>query len=183
MTTPQSNLSFSEEEWRSILDGFYEVSNLGRIRRAKIGKMTAATEIGRVVGTWLSTPNKSSKGGYCLCHLSCDNKVKNYTVHKLVAEAFLGPRPAGMEVNHKDGVKTNNRSDNLEYVTKKNNAEHAIKTGLYKIGERHWKAKITESQVLKIRSLNLTTSAIARMFNLTQDHVRMIRRRRIWKMI
>jgi hypothetical protein len=58
-------------------------------------------------------------------------------VHALVAEAFICPRPKGMEVNHKDGVKTNNHFSNLEWLTRRGNAEHARDMGLLATGERH----------------------------------------------
>ncbi len=53
-------------------------------------------------------------------------------MHWLVAEAFLGKRPKKHTINHKDGNKTNNDINNLEYVTSSENTEHAIKLGLYK---------------------------------------------------
>ena len=73
-------------------------------------------------------------------------------VHRLVAEAFHGPCPDGCEVNHKDGDKLNNRPENLEYVTRSQNAKHAFATGLRDCsGENAGRAILTEVQVLAIR--------------------------------
>jgi hypothetical protein len=70
-----------------------------------------------------------------------------------VAEAFLGPIPNGREVNHKNGVKTDNRAGNLEYMTRRENLQHAKRLGLLdNEGERNPMAKLTAEQVLQIRS-------------------------------
>lgn len=59
-----------------------------------------------------------------------DNICKSYLVHRIVAETFL-PNPNNLPtVNHKDGNKLNNRLDNLEWMTRSDNQQHAIKTGL-----------------------------------------------------
>lgn len=123
------------EEWRTFSDGIYEVSNLGNVRRAVDGINTHAGRAKKV---------SLSGNGYLIFGHCVNGKRKNILVHRAVAEAFLGPCPSGMQVNHKDGNKTNNRVDNLEYVTVSGNAKHAIKMGLASApterarGERHW---------------------------------------------
>lgn len=57
---------------------------------------------------------------------------KNFRIHKLVAEAFIGPRPKGLTINHINGIKTDNNIGNLEYVTLKENVRHAVDMGLIK---------------------------------------------------
>jgi hypothetical protein len=82
-----------------------------------------------------------------------DKHGMNHYVHRLVAEAFLGPCPEGQEVNHKDVNRGNNRLDNLEYVTSSRNKIHAGEMrGSYR-GERHSQAKLTEQDVREIRRL------------------------------
>ena len=61
---------------------------------------------------------------------SMNGKKSNPCTHILVAKAFLGPRPKGMVINHKDGNNLNNAAKNLEYVTPKRNQEHASEMGL-----------------------------------------------------
>lgn len=166
------------EEWRPILDGLYEVSNTGRIRRAAPGR---STWVGRELKAQL-IPN-----GYLHVMPVINGKNRNMYVHHLVSEAFLGPCPEGYEVNHRDGNKTNNQADNLEYVTRKENMQHAIAHGLaphliakpktpkmpkerqLPRGENHWthlhpervprgdqrpyNTKVTQVQVNEIRAL------------------------------
>jgi hypothetical protein len=79
---------------------------------------------------------------------------RRFSVHGLVAAAFIGPRPDGMQINHKNGIKSDNRLANLEYVTQSENMKHAFATGLQSnLGERHSQAKLTEGKVMKIREM------------------------------
>lgn len=95
------------------------MSNLGHVRRIKAGH---GAQVGRVLqGTiWYDYPAVS---------LTVDCKTTWYSVHKLVARAFIGPCPKGKEVNHKDLNKLNPRADNLEYLTRPQNAIHAHRNG------------------------------------------------------
>lgn len=104
------------EAWKDIkgFEGIYQISNMGRVKSFK------ADPNGRILSI------KNSKGDYLnivLCH---GNKRRSVKVHRLVAEAFI-PNPDNKpEVNHKDGNKQNNRADNLEWVTRRENHRHAL---------------------------------------------------------
>lgn len=102
----------------------------------------------------------------CLCVGSL-----NRYVHRIVAELFIAPCPPGMEVNHRDGNKLNNRVENLEYVTRKQNMEHAKNIGHLRNGERIHNAKLNPSVVLEIRELRrekkTAYNKIAKMFGIT----------------
>ena len=78
---------------------------------------------------------------------------KPRAIHVLIASAFHGPRPGGMEVNHRDGIKANNRPCNLEYVTRSENMKHCFRSGLGNspTGERHHMTSLTEVQVARLR--------------------------------
>ena len=109
------------EEWRPIIDGDYAVSSLGRVRREKPGRKTWPGKIIR---------SSSTPTGYLTHTLCLAGKPRTYYVHQLVALAFIGPRPIGKDINHKDGVKHHNAYENLEYVSRKENMAHAHAMGL-----------------------------------------------------
>lgn len=111
------------EEWRRIEDSPYEVSNLGNVRRWEAGKGTRAG--------WPLIPSIASTG-YPVVTLCISGRRRVQYVHRLVARAFLGEPPAGMLVNHIDGDKTHSALTNLEYVTRSQNAVHALTTGLFR---------------------------------------------------
>ena len=92
-------------------------------------------------------------GGYLFVYLSDGFSRKMHTVHSLVAEAFLGPRPTNHVVNHVDGNKTNNSLWNLEYCSYSENNKHAHRIGLASsVGVRHSRARLTDTLVREIRS-------------------------------
>lgn len=107
----------NSEEWRWIpgFENEYSVSNHGRVR-SHLRKPR-----------YLSTRSLSTNG-YSLIKL----RGKTVYIHMVVAEVFLGPRPEGFEINHKDLNKTNNDVSNLEYVTHSENMEHAYRAGRFK---------------------------------------------------
>lgn len=84
-----------------------------------------------------------------------DNERKMRLVHRLVALAHLGVADKGWEVNHKDADKSNNRVENLEWVTKKGNTSHAVENNLYNPakGEEHFNSVLTKEKVDKILEL------------------------------
>lgn len=148
-------------EWVTI-PGFdvYEAHPDGRIRR---------------IGGNEVKPYISRRNGYAQCSTSIRGKTGTIRWHKLVALAFLGPRPDGMQINHKDGCKTNNRAENLEYCTQSQNMKHAYATGLEVPlrGEERKHSKLTTAVVLRIIELEgtATHSKIAAQFGTTRKNV------------
>lgn len=148
----------NEEVWREVIrHPGYVVSNAGRVR-APSGRYLKARTV---------------KSGYRMVHLG--------HVHALVCEAFHGPRPTGMDVNHKDGVKTNNNACNLEWVTRSENIKHAIRLGLFSPpvlrGEENPRAGLTQAQAGHIRQLyrdGMGTTALARKYRIDQASIRLV---------
>ena len=115
------NSDDATEEWRPVVgyEGNYEVSSLGRIRGLIPHTKYA---VGRIL-----TPY-SGRQGYVSVSLCRDGKRYTVPVHRIVTQAFLGPRPTGYTVNHKNRNKRDNSTRNLEYVTRKENTWHAART-------------------------------------------------------
>lgn len=123
-----------KEIWKPIFRGVYEASNKGRIRRTR-DKYVLSHFVQRYAAVG--------------CHI---NDIRHQRlVHRLVAEAFLGPCPRGKEVNHKNGRRLDNRPENLEYVTAAENKAHAVANGFVSHGDRHPNSKLTAAEVRQIR--------------------------------
>lgn len=172
-------------KWKNVrgYEGYYQVSNLGHVKRVK---PASGTYYGKLLKPIVRHSSQSSRKTYpCVTvSLSKDGKLRIFHVSRLVAAAFIGPCPAGLQVNHKDGDTFNNASWNLEYVTNKENAQHAVNLGLYVRGVDHLSAKIAEDDVRKIRCLVLkgwTMQAIADKYKLHISTVWAMVHRKTWK--
>lgn len=136
------------ERWLPVVgyEGWYEVSDQGRVRRVKAAP-------GAQVG-YILQPARMQIGYHMvtLSKNSSKNRERKY-VHDLVAAAFVGPRPKGQQINHKDGDKARSWADNLEYVTQAENARHASRLGLMPRGTKNGQAKLTDDDVREMRRL------------------------------
>lgn len=135
------------EEWRAVTgyEGFYEVSDLGRVR--SLDRAVRSRGGFRLTRGCLLKPQKHSRG-YAQVGLG----RRTALVHRLVLDAFRGPCPDGMEGCHNNGVRTDNRLDNLRYDTPVSNAQDRRVHGTNGAGECNAKAKLTSEQVAEIRA-------------------------------
>lgn len=156
-------MKYPSEEWKIIKDfPDYAVSSYGRVMR--INKGANNTRVGKILC--------SSSVPYRAVNLYRNKKRRRAWIHQLVAIAFLGPYPPGKEVNHKNGNKTDNRKDNLEYVTHLENQRHAIEK--YRRGSSNGNAKLTKDDVqkiLKLRKEGWTEKKMAEMFNVSASGI------------
>ena len=119
------------ERWKPVTghEGIYEVSNHGRVRSVDRTVTRSDGQVHRRKGKLLRTP--LNQRGYQVVNLCIQGKCQIRTVHSLIAETFIGTRPEGMEVCHNDGIKTNNRVDNLRYGTRSDNTLDKVRHGTH----------------------------------------------------
>lgn len=175
----------ARERWLPIpeWEGFYEVSNLGRVRsldrtltvRNNQGGLSQKAFAGKILSP------KLTQFGYHTVALCRDGKMRHHFVHRLVCAAFIGPRPAGHEVAHGNAVRTDNRLTNLRWATKKENGEDKVAHGNSPAGERHGSHKLTEAGAREIiatkgiKRSGARTRALARKYGISVATVHSVR--------
>lgn len=167
-----------DKKWKTLkFHKNYKVSNYGRVKNKTTGRILRN--------------RKSSSGQYPTVAITVNGKVKNFYVHRLVAEYFIGECPEGHLVNHINPDRMNayyNAVWNLEYVTQKENMRHAHRVGLCnsKKGIECHFSKLNENDILKIRKLDkngVSQKRIAEKFNTDCSNVNIIVNRKTWKHI
>lgn len=144
--------------------------------------VTREGEVWSFISNKFLKPFKSSKGYFSVELKSIDGSAtKTYKVHRLTLKAFSSPLNNHYEVNHIDGNKGNNKLENLEWCTGKENVCHAFQTGLRSHkGVKHPRAKLTEKDILDIRSSALKGVELAKLFKVSNTTISDIRRNKIW---
>ena len=159
------------ELWRTVPDyENYHVSNFGRVKSFYNGKVTILKP----------ALNKQGYLEICLCKNATQ---KSFRVNRLVARAFIPNLDNKPQVNHIDGHKLNNYVGNLEWSTGAENSQHAFATGLAKSGEEHPDAKLTNEQVVYIRTNpdGLSGTRLAKNFNVTPTAISRIQLGKTYK--
>lgn len=165
-----------EIEWADIagFEGAYQVSLCGKVRslpRMIIrGNGARQTIRGRIL------KYSRLRNGYLKVSLVNMGVYRHFTVHKLVAEAFLGDRPKGYQVAHKNGIKTDNRKENLYYATPSENMIDSYRLGERVPGEGHPTAKLSNQDVREIIMADGAQAQIAARYGIAQSRVSQIKR-------
>lgn len=175
---------YTDEEWKDIPDfEGYQVSSFGRVRgidRLRKGKtgfrLTRGQEMKQVI-------NKKGYPEVRLRKQGCHTRL----VHKLVASAFLIKPEDCTQINHVNGIKTDNRVVNLQWVTQSENQLHAYKLGLQpsRSGERNGRATLTDKKVTDLKELynsGKPIKEVAEIMNINLHTARQIIAGRTWKL-
>jgi hypothetical protein len=146
-----------KEEWRDVIgyEGLYRVSSFGNVY-SFVKKRTL-------------TPSINGRG-YFLVGLTKNKVVKSINVHRLIATAFIKAN-GKPQVNHIDGNKLNNHSDNLEWVTQNENMQHAYDKGLQK-PSHHQKQMVSqyckENYSKKVVQMDMSGKLVAEYYSLSE---------------
>ncbi len=153
------------EIWKPIVGtkGFIEVSSEGRVRSLLRGSP-------RVLKT------QTDKKGYHRLRVTIEREKMCYKVHREVAKAFIPNHDNLPQVNHKDGNKSNNAVDNLEWISNKDNAHHAIENGLW---ENVFEGSRRENESRKRPVIGYFTPDISRRFESVSEAERFVGSRHI----
>ena len=179
MTDLLAALESASEVWLPIagFEGLYEVSDLGRVRSLK-GRHGQ--------GKVLAPKLPDYKHQYKAVSLHKNGKRSRRHVHRLVADAFIGPRPhPDSQMRHLNGDRGDNRATNLKWGTALENASDRTKHGRSLAGVRHTQAKLTNADVRRIRALAYTMSQrkLAAKFGVSQKTVWRIIHRGNWQCV
>lgn len=172
------------EEWLPVpgYEDYYEVSNTGKVRsfdRIVPTKGGLRTSKGKMLSHCVH-----KKSGYPYVNLHLNGKGNTFQIHQLVALAFIGERPEGFETCHNNGVRTDNRVENLRYDTPKGNQNDRKIHGTNSFGEGIHQSKITEKDVREIRRLRengLFYYQIAELFPISKAEVHLICKNKRWQ--
>jgi len=160
----------SSEVWKVCLDDpRYEVSDLGRIRR-KLNKR-------------IRKPSTAGQGYYSIV-VSTKGKNIGHYIHRLVAKAFLGAIPKGMEVSHKNGNKKDNRASNLVLESHKDNVQRRYIHGTHYKGVNNPSAKLSKTDVeliRKQRSKGAALKVLATTFGVSMQQISRICLHQNWQ--
>ena len=172
------------EIWKDIPDyeGIYKISNLGRIKSLERKCKTKGGSM-RTIKQRIKKPTKRPDG-YLQIQLNKNKKRQIKFIHRLELEVFFGLNN-DLQCNHKNGTKDDNRLENLEWMTRSQNVQHAFDVLGRKPanGEDIGTSKLTSKEVREIRNLNgkLLQREIGALYGVNQQNVSNIINNQTWK--
>lgn len=170
-----------KEIWKDVVgyEDKYQVSNMGKIR--SLICTNGKRKIPRILKM------RDNTHGYLNVDLSRDGVVSTKRLSRLIAEAFRSSNhdKTKNQVNHKNGIKTDNRAINLEWTTQNENMQHAKANRLLAYGERIYAHKLKEKDIYSIFKIRInmgkTHKAIGELFGVTDGCIKSILHRESWK--
>lgn len=161
------------EEFRDIegYDGYYQISNLGRVKNKVRGKILS----NHIVNT-----------NYYMVDLYLNKVRKKYYIHRLVASAFIPTIEGKLWVNHKNFIRLDNRLENLEWCNPSENVQHSYDNGANPKGSLRRSTKLTEQQVIEIKHKlkdRIKQYVIANEYGVSYVTISDIKREIYWKQI
>jgi len=159
------------EIWKDISEyKGYQISNRGRIKSFQ-----------KNPNGIIMKPSESNLGYLTISFYNSDGE-KRFYVHRLVAKFFKPNFFNKPHINHKNGIKTDNRVENLEWITPSENNQHAYNVGLKKAnGENNGRSKLNSFQVRVIRkTVGLNNTELSRIFNISRTVISLIKSNKIW---
>lgn len=173
------------EVWKDIygFEGYYQISNTGLVK--SLQRTIFSKYRNRILREIIKVCPVNHRG-YPRVQLTNASIKKIYSVHRLVAITFI-PNPLNLpEVNHKNGIKSDNRLDNLEWCDKAFNERHASDNNLKLKGSKHKMAILDENQVFEIRkeiAAGVKQKLIALRFGVSVPTISSIKHKRNWSHI
>jgi hypothetical protein len=165
------------EIWKPILgfEGFYECSSFGNFRSVRGGK---GTRFHKPIKTW------QSDRGYARIELRVNRKRHKVFAHRLIAKTFFGD--SDLTVNHKNGIRHDNRIENLEFLSSGDNTRHAARITGRNQGEKHGRAKLNNADAKAIRiqrESGQRVADIAKQYGVARSTISMLLTGKNWSSI
>ena len=162
------------EIWKDV-KGFEksnEISSLGRLRTKD--RLIKHSKFGTANLKRRYKKFRLNRDGYLRCNIKENGKSKDLTMHRIIAQAFI-PNPKNYRnINHINGIKTDNRIENLEWCTSSQNIQHAVKTRLVK-------TKLTDKEAIEIHDSNLSTRKLAKKYGVSNSITWRIKNEKAYK--
>ena len=177
-------------DWKDIpeLDNLYKINSDGVVMSKDRKVKSSIQKTGYRLHKGKIKHSQDNGNGYKQIYVQINKRRKILYIHRLVAQAFI-PNPENKpNVNHINGIKSDNCVENLEWCTQAENQNHASENNLLKKGEKSSLSKITKNQVLAIRRLNtinpkFNKSKVAVKLGIRDSTIHKIINRQIWKHI